>query len=514
MGKFNIGSFAASLNETVSKLDTSAEPQLQYIDIEQLDAHEANFYEVSNLDTLADSIAMDGLQQPLVVTAGKDGRYTVISGHRRRAAIRKLVEEDGREDLRRVPCLVKTYQSPALAELQLIMANSTARVLSSAEVMHQAKRMEDLLYQLKEEGYSFPGRMRDQVAEACQVSASKLARLKVIRDKLIEPWMDRFEAGEVSEAVAYTIAQMGQDYQISLDKIFSEPRCYGLTKNTVEGYRLRLDEIAAIECAHGSACTNRERMIEHTAKQAPPYFGHCKTCCASCNSRSTCEHVCPMVQEQVAQEAQARQLELEEERAKREEREAKAVEDDESAEAQSSHAADAAEWEEEELSFYATNRHRWKRLGQEMERVGVSRDELASMIMTTDTDTLGQLLDGTFPYGKHVWDFTDEMAYAYGVYDDLAEHGVSIDYVLTGKKPEESAQQAPEWLPLQWIPGKERPTRLLNAACVFGCSERTAIKDVATWDGVQWIDCMGEPWALPCLRWFPIPDDEGENNEE
>lgn len=219
-----------------------------------------------------------------------------------------------------------------------------------------------------------------------------------------------------------------------------------------------------------------------------------------------------MVEEQVAQEAKARQMKLEEERTKREEREAKAVEDDESAEAQSSHAADAAEWEEEELSFHATNRHRWKRLGQEMERVGVSRDELASMIMTTDTDTLGQLLDGTFPYGKHVWDFTDEMSY--GVYDDLAEHGVSIDYVLTGKKPEESAQPAPEWLPLQWIPGKERPTRLLDAACVFGCSERTAIKDVATWDGVQWIDGMGEPWALPCLRWFPIPDDEGENNEE
>lgn len=136
MGKFNIGSFAASLNETVSKLDTNKEPQLQYIDIDQLDAHNANFYDVSNLDTLADSIAMDGLQQPLVVTPGQDGRYTVISGHRRRAAIRKLVEEEGREDLRRVPCLVRVYQSQALAELQLIMANSTARVLTSAEVMH------------------------------------------------------------------------------------------------------------------------------------------------------------------------------------------------------------------------------------------------------------------------------------------------------------------------------------------------------------------------------------------
>lgn len=421
MGKFDIGSFAASLSETVSKLDTQA-PQLRYIDIDQLDAHEGNFYDVSNLDTLADSIAMDGLQQPLVVTPGQDGRYTVISGHRRRAAIRKLVEEDSREDLRRVPCLVKSYHSKALAELQLIMANSTARVLTSAEVMHQAQRMEDLLYQLKEEGYSFPGRMRAQVAEACQVSESKLARLKVIRDKLIDPWMAKFEAGEVSEDVAYTIAQMGQDYQISLDKIFSEPRCYGLTKNTVEGYRLRLDEIAAIECAHGSACTNRERMIEHTAKQASPYWGECKTCCASCNSRSTCEHVCPMVQEQVAQETKARQMELEEERAKREEREAQRA--------------------AEEVAEAERNRKRWKRLGQELERVGISLDELASIIMTSDTESLGQLLDGTLPDDRHVWDFDDEMA-SYGVFSELVEKGVSIDYVLTGKRAE--ASQDGQW---------------------------------------------------------------------
>lgn len=499
MAKFDIGSFAASLNETVSKLDTNEEPQLQYIDIDQLDANEANFYDVSNLDTLADSIAMDGLQQPLVVTAGEGGRYTVLSGHRRRAAIRKLVEEDSREDLRRVPCMVRTYKSQALAELQLIMANSTARVLTSAEVMHQAKRMEELLYQLKEEGYSFPGRMRAQVAEACQVSESKLARLKVIRDKLIDPWMDKFEAGEISEDVAYTIAQMGQDYQISLDKIFSEPRCYGLTKNTVEGYRLRLDEIAAIECVRGSACTNRERMIEHTCKSASPYWGTCKTCCASCVSRSTCEHVCPMVEEQVAQEAQARQLEMEEAKAKREEQAAvRAAKEAEEAEA---------------------NRKRWERLGQELERLGISYNEAIKMWVEDpdedQTEAFSALLDGELPEDDDYFDLdlVFEVCDSY-VVSDLVGVGVSLDYVLTGKKPEESAQQAQEWLPLQWIPGEERPTRLLNAACVFGCSERTTIKDVATWDGVQWIDGMGVPWDLPCLRWFPIPDDDNEEREE
>lgn len=495
---FDIGSFAAALNETVSRADTSTEPQLQYIDLDLLDANEANFYAVNDVESLASSIAMDGLQQPLVVTTGEGGRYTVLSGHRRRAAIRKLVEEDGREDLRRVPCLVKTYRSQALAELQLIMANSTSRVLTSAEVMHQAQRMEDLLYQLKEEGYSFPGRMRAQVAEACQVSESKLARLKVIRDKLIDSWMDRFEAGEISEDVAYTIAKQRADYQEGLYTIFAHSK-YSPSKESVNARLDQLEKISSIECAGGAACTNRERMIERTAKSSSAYWATCERCCASCVNRSTCEHVCPMVEEQVAQEAEARQMELEEAKAKREEQAAvRAAKEAEEAEA---------------------NRKKWERLGQELERLGISYNEAIKMWVEDpdedQTEAFSALLDGELPEDDDYFDLdlVFEVCDSY-VVSDLVDVGVSLDYVLTGKKPEESAQPAPEWLPLQWIPGKEQPTRLLDAACVFGCSERTAIKDVATWDGVQWIDGMGEPWALPCLRWFPIPDDEGENNEE
>lgn len=415
MGKFDIGSFAASLNETVSRLDTSAEPQLQYIDIDQLDANEANFYDVSKLDTLADSIAMDGLQQPLVVTPGQDGRYTVISGHRRRAAIRKLVEEDGREDLRRVPCLVKTYQSPALAELQLIMANSTARVLSSAEVMHQAKRMEDLLYQLKEEGYSFPGRMRAQVAEACQVSESKLARLKVIRDKLIGPWMEKFEAGEISEDVAYTIAKQREDYQEGLYTIFAHSK-YSPSKESVNARLDQLEKISSIECAGGAACTNRGRMIERTAKSSSAYWATCEGCCASCVSRSTCEHVCPMVQEQVAQEAEARQLELKEAKAKREEEDANRA--------------------AEQVAEAECNRKRWQRLGQEFDRLGITREKVADMWHLEGPDqrwTLQQLLDGERPEDMRgmEWDLDEELADC-EMFSTLAEAGVSLDYVLTG----------------------------------------------------------------------------------
>lgn len=498
--KLDVGGFVASLNQALTTSST-VQPQLQYIDIDQLDANEANFYavDVSKLDTLADSIAMDGLQQPIVVTAGEDGRYTVLSGHRRRAAIRKLVEEEGREDLRRVPCLVKTYQSQALAELQLIMANSTARVLTPAEVMHQAQRMEELLYQLKEEGYSFPGRMRAQVAEACQVSESKLARLKVIRDKLIEPWMDRFEAGEISEDVAYTVAQMGRDYQTSLVEILNE-RDYSITKNTVEGYRISLEKIAAIECASGAACTNRERMILETRKSASPYWSTCTECCSSCVRRSFCEHVCPIVEEQVAQEAKARQMELEADKNKREEEDAKRA--------------------AEQVAEAECNRKRWQRLGQELERIGISREKVARMWMDVpepeQIEALSDLLDGETPKNQNCFD----QDIGYEICDsfmvkDLAEAGVSLDYVFTGERHGRGPAPTPQGWPLEWFLGMERPKKMLTAVCVVDLGQGDSTKLIVEWNGIEWVfPYSGEKLDRPCLKWFPIPEDEEKSDGE
>lgn len=320
MAKFDIGSFAASLNETVSKLDTHAEPQLQYIDLDLLDAHEANFYavDVSKLDTLADSIAMDGLQQPIVVTAGENGHYTVLSGHRRRAALRKLVEEDGREDLRRVPCLVRVYQSQALAELQLIMANSTARVLTPAEVMHQAKRTEDLLYQLKEEGYSFPGRMRDQVAEACQVSASKLARLKVINARLCSEYMELFNQNKMSEQVAYALAKLPQDFQRRIFKATKEPPVARVVDALTEEYKKGARWEPCLTCPDGKACTRGDAFLRHDCENE---YNMCKgeKCCLECYGAKTdcypCGRMCSKAQavrKEKRNDAKAQALSLEE----------------------------------------------------------------------------------------------------------------------------------------------------------------------------------------------------------
>ena len=198
--KFNVMDVLGEQLAGVADLNTSGPEQIEYIDIGLLDGDERNFYQLTDIDELADNIQMCGLQQPIRVRAGEGGRFTIVSGHRRRAALAQLVEK-GLGQFRRVPCIRETDDaSPALQELRLIFANSSTRKLTSAEIGEQAERVEALLYQLKEDGFEFPeGRMRDVVAAACNTHGSKLARIKVIREHLLSNLRPAWDGGKMPE---------------------------------------------------------------------------------------------------------------------------------------------------------------------------------------------------------------------------------------------------------------------------------------------------------------------------
>ena len=305
--KFDLG----GLMEVVSNLDTTAvdgvpaAPEVRMIPLADIVDNKANFYAVDKmaLKPLADSIAMDGLQQYPLVTPhpSRPGKYLLLSGHRRCAAIRMLAGdgEHPRRDLALVPCTVREYRSAAMAELQLILANSTARVLSNAEISKQAERLEILLYQLKEEGYEFPGRMRDQVAAACRVSAPKLARLKVIREKLKAPeFLLLFEKDKLPEQSAYALARLPEEFQRRLAGISTEFSA-GVAERVLakykEGWRWEPD----MQCPDGKACRRGDAFLRHDLERPYAMCGG-KTCCLECgwakNSYSPCSRMCSRAQ--------------------------------------------------------------------------------------------------------------------------------------------------------------------------------------------------------------------------
>ena len=199
--------------EDVSKLDTEA-TAISSIPRERLLLNEKNFYDTSNTDELADSIALNGLIEPIIVRPVRDGSgdYRIISGHRRFLAICELAMAEP-ERWARVPAIIREPASDVLEELLLIEANRATRVMSSADTMRQAERYRELLAELKSQGVEIPGRLRDAVAEAMQISTSRLARLDVIRKNLSPEWMEAFETGSLSESAAYELARLPQEQQ-------------------------------------------------------------------------------------------------------------------------------------------------------------------------------------------------------------------------------------------------------------------------------------------------------------
>lgn len=202
--------------EDVSKLDTEA-TAISFIPRERLLLNEKNFYDTSNTDELADSIALNGLIEPIIVRPVRDGSgdYRIISGHRRFLAICELAKDEP-ERWARVPAIIREPASDVLEELLLIEANRATRVMSSADTMRQAERYRELLAELKKQGVEIPGRLRDAVAEAMQISTSRLARLDVIRKNLSPEWMEAFETGSLSESAAYELARLPQEQQASV----------------------------------------------------------------------------------------------------------------------------------------------------------------------------------------------------------------------------------------------------------------------------------------------------------
>lgn len=202
--KFNLAEYVKP--EGVSDSDPS---RIVEIPLSKIIANSRNFYGVRDVEALADSIALNGLLEPLIVYpyGSAAGLYRLISGHRRLAALQLNKAESA-------PCrIVDKPASLAREDLMLIGANGQ-RTKTGPEVAEEAKRMTDALLALKKEGVELPGRLRDIVAETLGVSSTALARKKVINDGLKVPgFRQAWESGKMGETVAYELAQLPSDKQ-------------------------------------------------------------------------------------------------------------------------------------------------------------------------------------------------------------------------------------------------------------------------------------------------------------
>ena len=515
--KFEMGDYLKTLAQPVSNSDTGRE-QIEYIDVDLLDKDQNNFYQLSDLDALADNIATVGLQQPIRVRDGENGHVVIVSGHRRTAAIRKLVEE-GRTDLREVPCIRERGEaSPALQELRLIYANSATRDLSSAEISQQAEKVRELLYQLKEEGYEFPGRMRDHVAEACKISKSKLARLDVIRKGLAsdirKAYWDGPQSKSLSEDAAYTLARLPVDVQ---RQVVDAYRCQEQDRNglkylyagTVESVTKAVRKINASKplCPAGGACSHKDAQVSHAIKvKVKSSWSDCGCeygCCAKCSSLQSCKTVCPNLIGKQKELKAAAKAERQQAAAEKEARERPAV---------------------ERIGSI------WRRFGSLRAQAGLTPKQYFKLLdcewsglsnkaesYESGADKMTPETELPFGYNVHLSDINRWLAAA----DAL---GCSVDYLMMRTNEPRMADDvaaeprtcAGQTSLAAWMPGGTTPAEPCDVVAEFdlsGDGELTS-RSLCRWDGEAFrFGKSRDKIEVRVVRWLALPEVEERSDD-
>lgn len=514
----------------VSKSDTQQGPlAFVYADIDSIhpDPYNAKVYELSDLGGLMDAILLEGgLQQPIYVVPDGDN-WTVKSGHRRHAALTALVKGTDKQpphpELRSVPIVYRPNSDAEdlaritdgdldddkakeltrlMGELRVLIGNMGNRKQTSAELSAAAKELEDHYVALAGMGVRFPGRLRDRVAEACNVSASKLARLKVIRDKLVPAkFVQAWEAGELPEQSAYALAQMPAMLQEAIAEAM------GKHKYT-PGWRLeRIKDIgmdhylsATATCPSGEGCSNGKGFLARDLDVNVCYVtGQCK-CCVTCESVTDCKYACAEGKKK-AEAARKKHEKLSAQKKKEAELAAKREADFTEGVAKRVLSVCGGDYE----SFHA--------LDDELCRTNRAYSETWELDEIVEALAEGEEID---------WgDYGGYSLFPIGALTELCRHlGVSADYILgladdpmtqlAAAASAEAADGKPTWRSMGEPP--EMPGLYYLK---FGIEGTTIAEPMRYTILHEWVWPSGASLDdVEFLGWYPIPDDDDEEEVE
>lgn len=234
-----LGNFLNEVTQTADKGENhQVAEQIVYIDIDELESNPKNFYGLRDVDALAGLIAVSHLVEPLTVSRKPDGKYMIISGHRRRAAVQKLLDE-GIYTERKLPCIIKTHGKIAIEQengevvefdedavemLNLIASNRGQREERTIdEKLQEVKYLESFakaIYHQKNRGKR--GRFRSFFAEEIlNMSKSQLQRINAM-EKLTDKVKTAIDEKIISESAALAMANMtAEEQDACVEKIMS-----------------------------------------------------------------------------------------------------------------------------------------------------------------------------------------------------------------------------------------------------------------------------------------------------
>lgn len=214
--------------------------KVEYIDINNIERNEKNFYKIVDVEELAEDIKLNGLNHNLVVRKLDNGKYELISGERRYTALTKLVKE-GNKIFALVPC--KVIEADDIdSEIILIQANAQTRELTESEKCQQVARLTELYKTKKKNGEKVPGKIRNLIANDLKLSPTQVGRYERINKGLIPELKEILEQGNLTINNASEFATLSEENQKVILEIINNK----VEINKEEAYELK-NKLKALE---------------------------------------------------------------------------------------------------------------------------------------------------------------------------------------------------------------------------------------------------------------------------
>ncbi len=177
------------------------------IDIDKIIPSPNNFFEIRDVEELAESIKDHGLMHNLVVRKLENGFYELISGERRLTALKYL----NKSQARCIVCNVTELE----AELMLIHGNTEQRELTPSEKMESIRRLKAIYDEKRAHGEELPKgkKTRDLIGEDMKMSGSQVGRYQKIAKGLIKPLVEKLNKDYITVTQAHTLSSLSKEEQ-------------------------------------------------------------------------------------------------------------------------------------------------------------------------------------------------------------------------------------------------------------------------------------------------------------
>jgi ParB-like nuclease domain. len=288
--KKHCGGITSYLNQTTQKAieQSVVLNQIIEIDINLLETNNSNFYGLRDLESLAGMIATSGYINPLEVKQLENGKYKIISGHRRHAALSMLIENGERIDLK-IPCIVRDFEpkgplsADEIERCYLIFSNRGQRQYRTvSEKLEEVRLLEPIARKIWESerktGY-IEGNFRSYFSNELNMSATSLQRLLSL-NKLIPKALEAVDAQVITETTAAKLATLSEEEQHlyltrledgeitgklrDIEQMIDHSKKEDVSNQTNSTKNLNSDEAPTDEISNKEICSENER---HTVNE-------------------------------------------------------------------------------------------------------------------------------------------------------------------------------------------------------------------------------------------------------